>query len=530
MRWRKHLPIIGLLAFHLVANWLWVLGDRTPPAWDQAAHLRIAVLLARWLQGERTTALADILHQSGGYPPLVHFGGAVWSMVAGVGIDRVTFFDTVIFLAVIVGVYVLANEIIGSSKWAWWAAAIFSLMPISYDASRSFLLDMAATGWLVWGVFCLIKSGYGRDWYWWLGLAGCMVGISLTKLNGVIYFVPVVGVAWWQMWRNKDGEWWLKMVVLGALMMGGVGWWWMTNVKQIFEYLTGLAGQGEPLTDPMNLFSWETWIHYYRLFFLNQVTPLAGVVLTGLVVGGVRSKKWQHRGLVIGLVVVNYVVFTVIKNKDMRFTMPILPMVAVMAVAGAKEMANKWQYLVLGILMAYWGWFYVNNSFGWPIAKDYRLSWPTAVMGNMDVVNVSDYPVRQARAGDWPQEAIVKAMDGYASRLSRRPKVLVLVNKEEINDNNLALYRDLEAKNSFDLGSVGGRVKFGSQKELSQFVANFDAYLVAEASFDPAPFYGINLEAYKQARDYVLGRMAEMEELGKYRIYGDKEMWLVAKN
>jgi hypothetical protein len=68
---RKHSLLLCLLAFHFAANLAWLLIDNTPPAWDQAAHLRIAVLFRRWMTGDGENGLIQIVRSAYGYPPLI---------------------------------------------------------------------------------------------------------------------------------------------------------------------------------------------------------------------------------------------------------------------------------------------------------------------------------------------------------------------------------------------------------------------------------------------------------------------------
>ena len=137
---------------------------------------------------------------------------------------------------------------------------------------------------------------------------------SLTKLNGFIYFGPIV---LWYLWEARKSEKVFLRLVIGGLIYGvAVGWWWGINWQNIYIYLTGLAGSGEKLTDPMNLLSLTTWIHYFRLFFLHQVGPILGIV--AFISWYEMPKDGENRKLIYWAIFV-YIIFTIIKNKDFRF-------------------------------------------------------------------------------------------------------------------------------------------------------------------------------------------------------------------
>lgn len=531
---RAHWPVFGLivlLLFHLVANILWLSADKTPPAWDQAAHIRGVVLVNQWLTGRFWGKFPDLINALGGYPPLIYFIGGGWSVLAGVGVVNITFLNYLFLALAVVGVYKLARAVGGSQVTAFGAAMFFSFVPVIYDISRNFLLDLALVAWVVWGVYFWVKSNFLEHWNgsFWFGV--CLILASLTKLNGFIYFGVLILMALVMMVRNRKWVVMEHLLVLGAIYIVAVGWWWILNFKNIYDYLTGLAGQGEPLTDPTNLWSWRTWLHYYKLFFLHQLSPTATVILTG-VIGWWLTKRveWKKYWYLLLFVAFNYTVFTVIKNKDFRFTMPLLSVVAVVFWLAVDEIKTAWvKKTVIGILGVYLGFYFLTNSFEWPIKKEFKLTVNTFLMGGVDVINVSDYPVRSPKVTVWPNREITSDLS-YMVEEGKLLRVLVLINREEVNDNNLTLYREMEGIHSYDFGSVGSRAEFGSEGELIGLLRQFDVFLVPDNSYEPAPFYGINVKAYGQARDYILGHQNQFDLKKTYEVYQGKKLFLFAKN
>jgi hypothetical protein len=271
----------------------------------------------------------------------------------------------------------------------------------------------------------------------------------------------------------------------------------------------------------MNLLSIVTWGHYVKLFFLHQLGPIAASLF---VLSLFWLKKNKKTAKLLWWMAINYVLFTIIKNKDFRFTLPLLPVVAVVIVVGLKRMSEKWGFWISRILA---GFLLVNllaNSFGWIGEKGFKLSYKSVLFGWVDVVNFSgEYPVKKLRREVWPNEEIVMDLERLSVVEGRKIRVLVLINKEEINDNNLLMYRELGDYESFELGSVGTRERFANKDELLDFMKGFDYVLVPDITYEPAPFYGINLEAYKQARDLMLERG---EKIKIYRVYEDKNLFL----
>lgn len=499
----------------VVGNVVWLILDKNPPAWDQAAHLRSIILTNQWLTGKFWGNGIDLIKVFGGYPPLIYIIGGLWSLIVGVGVVKISFLNTIFFVVSIVGVYKLARTVSKNERVGLLAAVLFSLFPVIYDISRNMLLDLALTGWVVWGLYFLMKKNEKGMWV-------MLILASLTKLNGFIYFGPMFLMLAIDNYKNK--QFWMRMVIGAAIYSVVVGWWWIVNFQNIFQYLTGLAGQGEKLTDPMNLLDWQTWIHYFRLFFLQQVGPIVAMIF--LIFGKKENKK------LIWWTILTYVIFTIIKNKDFRFTMPILPVVAVWMGWGLQSRLNNLVgKLLVGLLLVWMGFNYIENSFGWPIGKPLQVTTPTFVMGNINWIDFSDYPVREVRAEVWPSMAILEKV---MAKSDEKSKVLIGVNIERLNDNSLRLIGEIIYGSNFDkrmeLVPVGGETtEFGSEEEIRNLVDGFNQIIVPDPTMEPAPFYVVQLQAQKQLRDYLWKTADEYPNKTEYKLPNGEKVYLFSR-
>jgi len=514
----------------VLGNILWLILDKNPPAWDQAAHLKSVILTKQWIlesffifakaSADKGGNFVDLIKSFGGYPPLIYWIGGFWSLIVGVGVGQITFINTFFLVGAIIGVYKLSgNKVL--------PAILFSLFPVIGDISRNMLLDLPLLVWVVWGLYFWFRSEELKNNKFSLGLLVALVLASLTKLNGFLYFVPMVLILLVKNYRSK--KFWVKIVIGGAIYSIFVGWWWVINRQNIYSYLIGLAGSGEKLTDPMNLGEWQTWFHYFKLFFLHQAGPIVAILF--LFFGKKENKK------LIWWTILTYVIFTIIKNKDFRFIMPLLVPVAAWLGQGLNPLrlspvspltGGLRKALLLGLL-AWMGLNYVENAYNWPLKKPVVLSTPTFLMGDINWINFSDYPVREYRTVIWPQKEIISDLERVGKDRNKKLRILVLINKEEINDNNLSMYKELYGSGAFEPGSVGVRDKFNNETEIINLLAEFDGVLVAERAQEPAPFYGVNLEAYKQARDWVLEHGEGFDLVNTYRIFRDKKLFLLVK-
>lgn len=485
----------GWVVFLLIVNAVWLSLDKNPPAWDQAAHLRSIILANQWLSGKFWGNFVNLIKVFGGYPPLIYIIGGVWSCFVGVSLAKITFLNTLFLVAGIIGVNKLAEELTKDKRIALLSGIIFSLLPVIGDISRNMLLDLALLVWVVWGLFFWIKSdGLRINKYSW-GLLIMLILASLTKLNGFIYFVPMGAVLLIE--NFKDKKFWMKMVIGGAVYIVTVGWWWIINSVNIYQYLTGLAGKGEEATDPMNLLAWRTWIHYLRLFFLNQVGPIVAMVF--VVSFGFVPKDRNNKKL-IWWTVMTYIIFTVIKNKDFRFTLPLLIMVAIWMGWGLyNKSKSKIGKLLLGGLLLWMGFNFWENGFNWPIKKPFIVSTPTFLMGDVNWINFSDYPVREFRRVIWPDEKILNDLP------NNKIKLLVVMNVAELNDNTLGMYKLMIRKDNLEIHGVD---RWGS--------INFDYVLLPDLKTESAPFYDTQLKIRKEVMNNIWSNIQNYQEIGKY--------------
>jgi len=483
-------------------NILWLSLDKNPPAWDQAAHLRSTILASQWMKGKFWGSFVDLVRSFGGYPPLIYLIGAGWSLFLGVSIAKITFLNTMFLVGAIVGVYKLSEVLSKNKKIALLSGILFSLLPVIGDISRNMLLDLPLLTWVVWGLFFWIKSEGLKNGKYSMGLLGMLILASLTKLNGFIYFGPIGIILLIENYKNK--EFWMKLVVGGAIYMMLVGWWWIINSTNIYQYLTGLAGQGEVATDPMNLRQWQTWIHYLRLFFLHQAGPIVAIVF------GVNLffiPKDRNNKKLIWWTVMTYVIFTIIKNKDFRFTMPLLISVAVWMGWGLIKIGKKW---LIGVLLVWIGFNFMENGFNWPIKKPVIVSTPTFLMGDVNWVNFSDYPVREVRKNVWPNEKILTDLP------EENVKLLVVMNVAELNDNTIGLYKLMTEKNNIE---IHGLDKWGKM--------DFDYVLVPDLETESAPFYDVMLPERKEAIENIWRNIENYQKMGEYLLPNGGSVYLL---
>ena len=525
-KWIK-LILGGWILFLVLTNIIWLYLDKLPPAWDSAAHLKSIVLVNQGLRGQFEGSFKELLGSFWGYPPLVYFLGGAWGLITGLKIDTLVFLNTIFLVGVIFGVYKLAKEIVKEEKVAIISVIIFSLFPVVGEISRSMLLDLPLLVWVVWGLYFWLKSEDLKITKYAWGLLIMLVLASLTKLNGFLYFIPIGILILIK--GFKDINIWLKLMIGGVFYGVAVGWWWLLNWNNIYQYLTGLAGQGEKLTDPMNLGQWQTWIHYFKLLFLHQIGPITTILL--LVFGWFVPKSRENKKVIWWTIIV-YVIFTIIKNKDFRFTLPILIPMAIWLGWGLIEFGKKISKniaVIIMVLSLIWlGFNFWENAFSWPIKKPLVISTKSLLFEDIDWVGFDDYPVRSVNQEIWPVETIINDLIIETDN-KLTVNMLGLIDLEELNNSNLNLYKLMLDRNEINIETLGGITKEFKQEEIREIVNINNYFLVPEENYEAAPFYVTHLKVNNQFRDWIWENIIEFEVIREYQLPNQKKIYLLKK-
>ncbi len=310
-------------AFLLVtlAATVWLALDRHPPEWDYANHLERGVLCVRDLgRGD----LREVLLRSSFYPPLVPcLGGlaaalAPSDVAAGVAV-------VVAFLGLgMAATYLLGRRFAGGSGGAA-AAVVFGTAPFVVWQSLRFQLDVPLAAMVALALEMLLRTeGFSRPA--WSLAAGLVFGLGmLTKPPFAVYVLPplllVLARARWPRAAVRIAGFGIAGTVValpwyGPRLLGIAAQIGARSFRQAAE-------QGHP--DPLSAAA----LAYYPVNFAVQLGAV-GVALfvVGLVVCAGR-RAWFPLVALLPLVV-----FFAIQNKQLRYTLPLVPAAAVVAGAG----------------------------------------------------------------------------------------------------------------------------------------------------------------------------------------------------
>jgi hypothetical protein len=326
---REWAIVAGLLAvlFGVASTWLTI--DRHPPEWDYANHLERVVTCADDLaQG----AVAKMLERSSFYPPLVPCTAALayrlWPT------DEASA-EAVILLFLGLGTvatYLLGRRFGGGAAGIV-AAIVFGTAPFVVYISVRFQLDLPLAAMVALTVEALLRTDGFRRSGWSLG-AGIIIGLGmLVKPPFAVYvLVPSILVI-----AQIGGR--RQLVNAGAGAAAAIAlslpWYGLRlfglpaqiggrSFKQAAE-----AGAPDPFT--------AAALGYYPKTFVTQFGALAVALF---VIGSLVAARRRHFAL-LASVVLPFAVFELIQNKNLRYTLPLLPLAAVVAGLGFTSLPRR---------------------------------------------------------------------------------------------------------------------------------------------------------------------------------------------
>ncbi|HEY3068592.1 MAG TPA: LmeA family phospholipid-binding protein [Methylomirabilota bacterium] len=333
---------------------IWLALDRRPPEWDHANHLERAVLCGRDLTRGDVTAALD---RSSFYPPLVPCAaGLAYRLLPT---DVVTAQIVVLaFLALgMIAIHVLARDVGGRFAGVM-AASVFAFAPFVVYSALRFQLDLPLAALVVVAVLALLRAdGFQR--FGWSVAAGVVLGLGmLTKPPFVVYVMTPLAVL---LIRVRSGAAALNAalaLVLAAAM--SIPWYGPRLMALPLQIANRSFKQAAESGHPPP-FTWAALTIYPREF----VTQF-GVVAVLLFAVGLVVMLGRRRWLLVASLLVPFLVFELIQNKNPRYTLPLLPLAAVFAGVAAGA-APRWLRTPLAAVVLLAGALQISvTAFGFP--------------------------------------------------------------------------------------------------------------------------------------------------------------------
>ncbi|HEU5193507.1 MAG TPA: LmeA family phospholipid-binding protein [Methylomirabilota bacterium] len=310
------LVAIGWAAIALIAL-VWLAIDRRPPEWDHANHLERAILCTRDLRAGDARA---IFERSSFYPPLATCVAGALGLVLPP--DLAGTVALILFLGLgMLSVYLLGRRL-ANGETGVAAALLFGGAPFVVYSTLLFQLDLPLAAMVALALVVTLASADLRRLPLAL-VAGLVWGLGmLTKPTFALYVAPVVLLAF-----VRGGPRGLLGGVLATLVAAAVSLPWFgprllgLGAQVDARAFAQAAEAGHP--DPFTLAGLTFYLKFlgFQLGFLGAALALAGILVAAI------RRQW----FLLIAALSPFLVLEVIRNKNLRYSLPVLGALAVLA-------------------------------------------------------------------------------------------------------------------------------------------------------------------------------------------------------
>ncbi len=435
-------------------NAVWLAIDTRPPVWDMALHQFFAL---RYVPGFLIPNGLTVWQFSGNYPPLVHIFMAVLFSVGRPTPDVAAFVNLPATFLLLWATFEL-GRCFASAEDARWTCVLTLLTPYLIWMSRETILDYWLTAWVATAWMVLIKTdGFdSRRESRRFGIV-CGLGLLTKWLFAGFMLVPFLWiVVRHRIWRSTAR---IRSVAEALLLTTLVaGTWYIPNLSRLFLYFGENAKIGAAEGEPP-VISFQSLIYYVRLLEGYQLYAFLFLMAAAGIAVVFRKHLLRDPFLWAATVGGGWLVVTLLRTKDPRFSMPLLPVLllapgAMIASLGGTRFSRiaKWLLVVILGVQAY----VTNFGVSWLpqqiiLMRGYQgsLRWDWQLY-SQHYFGILGPPRRE----NWRQNEIIARVATEARSRGARPSLTLVPDLPRFDTSNFLLFATRE-KISMAFGHAG---------------------------------------------------------------------------
>ncbi|MDD2752617.1 MAG: glycosyltransferase family 39 protein [Candidatus Omnitrophica bacterium] len=431
------MPIIIWL-FHLVNNFIWLRLDTFPLLWDAGSYYLDSLILSDLLRHLSFFSFSQAIHVGGQYPPFVPFLAALSYMIFGKSPDVAVFMVNGIFLGVLIfSVYAITKKL-SNKKTGLLAAFLITMYPIVFGHSRVLMYDLPVAAVVCLSVYLFLKSdnlkksGYALLW-------GVVLGIGLlTKFSFLLFAASAL---FYPGYKNFSGIKHKSRQIrnfLAALFIAAAlaSIWYVPNFSRflyaIFVYPETARAVSLQTLGLASFFYYFFALINYQISFALFLAFILGLIYF------LKARQKESLFLIFWIVF-SYLGCTLTNYKSPRYTIPLLPAVAIICAIGLMSIRKKiTRIAVVAIVVAIAMVEFFAYSYGIglfvPLLK---IDLPNALAAKLRVKSVilfdrkgGENPLEQHtvfKQENWKTKEIIEAILNSGSDLKNRPADVFII-------------------------------------------------------------------------------------------------------
>ena len=395
-----HFFLLAIILWIFGGNLIWILLDIRPPSYDQGLHLFRTFNYWEAMSSGSEDWWQDILNVEPFYPPFYHLSLIPLSLIFGFTLDTGVIGNSFYMVIMALSIYGI-GKILYTRNAGLIAAFLVSCYPIIVSMSREYIISVMLTAMTTLAYYLFLKSeNFENKKYSILFSFIYAVGL-MVKSTFFIYTLPAVLAG---LWGGKIGfrdrmiqfSYYIGMIAallivpLFILIIGDQRWiplalefllifaliksfpraslsaqkainlislscisilicfpWYAHNLINI---LIGMSKFAFPGFDPEG--ANVTWSYYIETISHHMGNPL--MIIFASTFFYYIFKKDQINWIVLSWALFPIVVFAFVDNKDLRYTMPTLPAMALVTAVVLTQVKNisarKLLYSITGII------------------------------------------------------------------------------------------------------------------------------------------------------------------------------------
>ncbi len=337
---RSWLLLTGLFVALVLVVGSWVGLDRLPPVWDHANHLERAVVCHQTLSERGLPGIREIVEMSSFYPPIVPCAaGLLYFALPVTALVSQSVMLGFLGLA-LVSLFLLGRRLFDAPTGLL-AAVLYGTAPFVLYSATNFQLDLPLASAAILALLVVVRTEEFSRPAWSVAAGLTLAFGMLVKPPFAVYLLPPLGVIAWRALRAADRR--RRLINLGfALLLGALlslPWYGprlFALPLQIADRSFRLAAQaGQP----------EAFSAGSLFFYPRALVSIFGLLAAALFAVGLLALARQPalRWLLWSASLVPFGVFLSIRNKDLRYVLPILPVAAIIAAATLRAASPAWR-------------------------------------------------------------------------------------------------------------------------------------------------------------------------------------------
>lgn len=417
MKQKRNLPLLLFLIYlvFIVPIFIWLFLDKGLPHWDMGRHLSTILqyrdLWKQLLLGQRN--IFGLLGFYTYYPPLIYQLALVFFKVFGVYAKVAVLTNLVWIFILFWSVYQLSLRIYKNQLIALSSVIFLGAAPLLIGQAREFQVDLPLTAMVALSLWIIFKtemfSNVKHSF-----IFGAVVGLSmLTKWTYAFYFIPMILIyLTYSMTVSKNRA----LVIINTFSAAAMatiicGYWYFTNKGSLLTDFgqNGVAVaklEGDPTGLSVAALSW-----YFKRIIDNYLFLPLFIVYFASLVWALIKKEWRHKlALILILTPIYYLIFSILPNKDTRYLMPIIPLLAITGVCAFNISKNIYYRIALLVLLIVI--FFTNNL---NIAFSKNLNWQNNNIylfqhQNLPLISNNGYTSNSPRVENCPIEPVMQSI------------------------------------------------------------------------------------------------------------------------